>query len=116
MNRKRRGLSPARAGGSSFQERRTERLPLDESSSLRHRFAVEVKVRDLSACGFMAECDEWVEIGSTVSLDVPGIGPVQAQVRWQIGNRMGGMFLDPISLRQCEWTAVRAEASPLETC
>ena len=116
MNRKRRGLSPLREGGSSFQERRTERLPLDESAELRHRFAVEVKVRDLSTRGFMAECDEWVEIGSTVSLDIPGIGAVQAQVRWQIGSRMGGMFLDPISLRQCEWTATRAEQPPLETC
>ena len=116
MIRKRRGPSPVRAGDSSFHERRTERLPLDESSELRHRFAVEVKVRDLSTRGFMAECEELVEIGSTVSLDVPGIGPVQAQVRWQIGSRMGGMFLDPISLEQCEWTAVRAEEPSLETC
>ena len=53
----------------------------------------------------MAECAEPVRIGSYVSLDVPGIGPVQAQVRWQIGVRMGGMFLDPISLARCEWTA-----------
>jgi hypothetical protein len=29
---------------------------------------------------------------------------------------MGGMFLDPISLDLCEWTATRAEASPFETC
>jgi hypothetical protein len=115
MNRKRRGLSPQIAGGSSFQERRTERLPLDESAEMRHRFAIEVKVRDLSTRGFMAECEQWVEIGSTVALDIPGIGAVHAQVRWQIGNRMGGMFLDPISLKQCEWTAIRAEQPPLET-
>lgn len=115
MDRKRRGLSPVRTGGSSFQERRTERLPLDQSAELRHRVTVEVQVRDLSTRGFMAECDEWVEIGSTVTLDIPGIGPVQAQVRWQIGSRMGGMFLDPISLQQCEWTAIRAEPS-LEAC
>ena len=116
MNRKRRRLSPLDAGASSFQERRTERLPLDQNAELRHRFAVEVKVRDLSTRGFMAECEEWVEIGSTVSLDIPGIGAVHAQVRWQIGNKMGGMFLDPISLQQCEWTAVRAEDPRLETC
>jgi hypothetical protein len=29
-------------------------------------------------------------------------------VRWQIGARMGGMFLDPISLARCEWAAVKA--------
>ena len=71
-------------------------------------YEVEVKVRNLSPCGFMAECAEPVRIGSYVSLDVPGIGPVHAQVRWQIGARMGGMFLDPISLGRCEWTAVKA--------
>ena len=54
-------------------------------------------------------CLEPVQIGSFVSLDVPGIGAVQAQVRWQIGYRMGGMFVDPISLHRCEWTAVPAE-------
>jgi hypothetical protein len=78
---------------------------------MRHQnwYSVEVKVHDVSQCGFMAECAETVDIGSYVSLDVPGIGPVQAQVRWQIGGRMGGMFLDPISLNRCEWTAVKAE-------
>ena len=69
---------------------------------------IEVNVRDVSPCGFMAECPLPVQIGSYVSLDVPGIGPVNAQVRWQIGVQMGGMFLDPISMSQCEWTAVKA--------
>jgi hypothetical protein len=59
----------------------------------------------------MAECAEPVRIGSYVTLDVPGIGPVQAQIRWQIGIRMGGMFLDPISLARCEWTAEKAETA-----
>ena len=44
-------------------------------------------------------CRRW--IGSYVSLDIPGIGPVEAQIRWQIGFKMGGMFLDPISLGRC---------------
>lgn len=89
---------------------------MDGTTQLRHRLLVEIIVRDLSTTGFMAECAQWVEIGSTVSLEVPGIGAVDAQVRWQIGNRMGGMFLDPISLAECEWTATRTVAPPLETC
>lgn len=116
MNRKRRRPSPAVAGGSSYCPRRAERLPVDGSAELRHLYSIEVKVRDVSSRGFMAECEERVAIGSTVSLEVPGIGSVEAQVRWQIGNRMGGMFLDPISLDECEWTAVRAEGAALETC
>lgn len=94
-----------------LRPRRVGRVPIDEPASLRAQnwYNVEVKVRNLSTCGFMAECSAPVRIGSYVSLDVPGVGPVQAQVRWQIGVRMGGMFLDPISLARCEWTAVQAE-------
>ena len=35
-------------------------------------------VRDLSTAGFMAECLRPVLIGSYVSLDLPGVGPVHA--------------------------------------
>ncbi len=95
---------------SDFVHRRSERLAIASATQLRHQwYSVEIKVRDVSQSGFMAECGEAVAIGSHVSLDIPGIGPVHAQVRWQIGGRMGGMFLDPISLTECEWTAVLAE-------
>ena len=93
-----------------YRERRTLRTPVLSNAQMRHQnwYSVEVKVHDVSQCGFMAECNDHVEIGSYVALEVPGIGPVRAQVRWQIGNRMGGMFLDPISLSRCEWTAVKS--------
>lgn len=96
-----------------FRERRVERTKVSAIAQLRPaaRYSVEVRIRDVSQCGFMAECREPIAIGSTVALDVPGIGEVQAQVRWQIGGRIGGMFLDPISLDRCEWIAVRAEPS-----
>jgi len=116
MDRRRRGFGPARTNATAFQERGGERVPIEGSTELRHRYAIVIKVRDVSTRGFMAECAESVEIGSNVSLDIPGIGAVHAQVRWQIGSRMGGMFLDPISLQHCEWTAVRAETEPLDTC
>ena len=95
-----------------FKPRRAARLNIEGKSSLtpQNLYNVEVRVRDLSPAGFMAECAEPVRIGSYVSLDIPGIGPVHAQVRWQIGVKMGGMFLDPISLARCEWTAEKAEA------
>ena len=116
MDRRRRGISPPRAGGSSFHQRDAERMPVDESAALTHAYAIEVTVRDVSTRGFMAECADPVAIGSHVSLQVPGIGAVRAQVRWQIGSRMGGMFLDPISLNECAWTAVRADTSAFEAC
>ena len=96
-----------------FKPRRAARLAVAGKADLtpQNLYKVEVKVQDLSTAGFMAECAEPVRIGSYVSLDIPGIGPVNAQVRWQIGVRMGGMFLDPISLARCEWTAEKAEAA-----
>lgn len=97
-----------------FKPRRAQRMAVEESARMRSQqwYQVEVKVRNLSTCGFMAECAAPVLIGSYVSLDVPGVGPVHAQVRWQIGMKMGGMFLDPISLARCEWTAVEADPPP----
>lgn len=103
-------MSARRPPADDFVHRRAERLVVASETQLRHQwYSVEVRVCDVSQSGFMAECSEAVAIGSRVSLDVPGIGPVHAQVRWQIGGRMGGMFLDPISLTECQWTAIRAE-------
>ena len=94
-----------------YQPRRTARHDIDQPTNLQPQnlVGIEVKVRNVSSRGFMAECTEPVRIGSYVSLQVPGIGPVQAQVRWQIGAQMGGMFLDPISLARCEWRADKSE-------
>lgn len=94
-----------------FKVRRAERNQVSTRTSLRHQnwYNVEVTICDVSTSGFMAECVEPVQIGSYVSLDIPGLGPVRAQVRWQLAGRMGGLFLDPISLNQCEWQAEKTE-------
>lgn len=105
------GKPPSEAELPGFQPRRAERVAVDGGAARLDApdlYAVAVRVRNMSPAGFMAECPETVRIGSYVTLDVPGIGPVQAQIRWQIGVRMGGMFLDPISLASCEWTAEKA--------
>jgi len=99
--------SPFEEPQDGYKSRRTTRHDIDEPSNLQPQnlYDIEVNVRNVSTRGFMAECAEPVRIGSYVSLQVAGIGPVNAQVRWQIGSRMGGMFLDPISLARCEWRA-----------
>ena len=103
--------SPSEEQLEGYQPRRTTRHRIDQPANLQPQnlLEIEVNVRDVSARGFMAECHEPVRIGSYVSLQVPGIGPVHAQVRWQIGACMGGMFLDPISLARCEWRADKVE-------
>jgi hypothetical protein len=92
---------------SQFKIRKTQRKPVSGTADLRHQslYSVRVRIRDVSTEGFMAECADPVRIGSYVSLDVPGIGAVNAQVRWQLGGKIGGQFVDPISLARCEWTA-----------
>jgi hypothetical protein len=89
-----------------FKTRRTQRTRVSGTAALHHHlYTVKVRIRDVSTEGFMAECAEPIRIGSYVSLDVPGIGAVNAQVRWQLGAKMGGQFVDPISLARCDWTA-----------
>src|ERR1044072_4915829 len=97
-----------------FRPRRSARLDVGgEAVSLNpeNLYAFEIKVHNVSSAGFMAECAQPVLIGSYGTLEVPGIGQVEAQVRWQIGSQMGGMFLDPIRLACCEWTAEKAKAA-----
>jgi hypothetical protein len=97
-----------------YKPRRAQRLVVVGGSATlipQELYEVDVKVQDVSTCGFMAECDAALRIGSYVTLDIPGIGSVEAQVRWQLGARTGGMFLDPISLSRCEWTAQKACAA-----
>jgi hypothetical protein len=104
-------MKPAGGPQAFYKQRGAQRRRVDGAAQLSHAgwYKVEVTIRDVSTSGFMAECAEPVRIGSYVSLEVPGIGPVNAQVRWQLGVRMGGMFLDPISLSRCEWTATPVE-------
>lgn len=89
----------------TYRPRRVERVTVRAAGQLRQAGGepVEIMVCDLSTAGFMAECLRPVLIGSFISLDLPGIGPVNAQVRWQVGGRMGGKFLDAVSIHRCDW-------------
>lgn len=86
--------------------RRAERLPLDAETRLRPNSwsSLQIKMLDLSALGFRAQCEARVNPGGSVSLDVPGIGSVEAQVEWVRGDQFGARFFDPIELVSCHWT------------
>ena len=88
------------------RERRAARVPLDEATRLRPNdwSSLEVRMIDLSSTGFRASCEARLQKGGCVSLDVPGIGTVEAQVEWQRGDTLGARFLDPIDLEKCTWT------------
>ena len=86
--------------------RKAERLPLDAEARLRPNdwSSLQVRMLDLSASGFRAECEARVQPGGSVSLDIPGIGAVEAQVEWQRGDQFGARFYAPIEIKSCQWT------------
>jgi hypothetical protein len=86
--------------------RRAERLPVDAETRLRPNSwsSLQIRMLDLSSSGFRAQCEARVKRGSSVSLDVPGIGAVDAQVEWQRDDQFGARFFAPIELKSCQWT------------
>ena len=86
--------------------RKSERLPLDAEARLRPNSwsSLQIRMLDLSTAGFRAQCEARVQPGGSVSLDVPGIGAVEAQVEWQRGDQFGARFFAPIDLNRCQWT------------
>ena len=48
---------------------------------------------NVSDGGFMAECEEKLPIGAQIAVEIPGRGPVRAEVRWVLGWRFGAMIL-----------------------
>jgi hypothetical protein len=88
--------------------RREKRTQVDEPARLHpnHWSSLEVRVLDLSSNGFRAECEARVTIGSSVRLEVPGVGPLNAHVTWRRGDRFGAKFDEPADLSHCEWQPV----------
>jgi hypothetical protein len=86
--------------------RQAERLRVDVQARLKPNdwSSIEVGMMDLSESGFRARCDARVRPGSSVSLDIPGVGSVEAQVEWQRGEQLGARFFLPIDLSLCAWT------------
>ncbi len=87
-------------------ERRAERRPLQASTRLRPNgwSSVEIAMLDLSELGFRARCEARLRTGAGVSLDMPGLGAVEAQVEWQHGDEFGARFYTHLDLAACGWT------------
>ncbi|MDB5671772.1 MAG: hypothetical protein JWO25_2731 [Alphaproteobacteria bacterium] len=87
------------------RERKAERLSVDEAARLKPNdwSSVEIRMVDLSPLGFRASCEARIVPGSCVSLDIPGIGEVLAQVEWRRGDEFGARFVTPIILAACRW-------------
>ncbi|MFN3944055.1 MAG: PilZ domain-containing protein [Allosphingosinicella sp.] len=72
--------------------------------------SIEVELIDISAGGFKAACEARVLRGSIVTIDLPGLGPVEAQVTWHRAGRIGAKFLTPIDLTATPWRPAQGES------
>ncbi|HEY0111713.1 MAG TPA: PilZ domain-containing protein [Allosphingosinicella sp.] len=93
--------------------RRAERRRLDAQARLSPNSwsTVTVKMIDLSSGGFRAECEARVPAGSGVSIEIEGIGAVEAQVEWQRRGEIGARFLQPVELDRCLWPLQESEST-----
>ena len=92
--------------------RRSERMPVDEQARLHPNAwsSLEVRIVDLSAEGFRAECEATILRGSAIRLDLPGVGETEAQVSWRRTGEIGARFLVPIDLSRCTVRQASSEA------
>ena len=105
-------LKHAKIASAPKVARRSERIPLYEATRLRPNdwSSVEIQVLDISGLGLRAECEVRLMRTCFLSIDLPGIGPTEAEVRWQECGQFGAAFARPIDLSLCSWTPSEPEA------
>ncbi|HEX8526943.1 PilZ domain-containing protein [Allosphingosinicella sp.] len=98
-------------GGKETEIRRSDRVAVDERTRLRPNSwsSLEVRIVDMSATGFRAECDAMVTVGGPVWIGLPGLGEVEAQVSWRKRGEIGAKFVIPIDLEECSLNRVSNE-------
>ena len=91
------------SGHHSHRVRKPKRLPVALDLALRtpEGEVVAARLVNVSRRGFGLECATLVMIGSVVEVELPGPGWVRASVRWSLGGRIGGWFLQEIDADVC---------------
>lgn len=99
-------LTHAPRRGAERGLRQTDRIRLSERTRLRPNdwSSIEIQVFDISALGLRGECEVRLMRTCFLSIDIPGIGPTDAEVKWQDGDQFGAEFARPIDLSRCSWT------------
>ena len=73
---------------------------------------VEIRLRNISSMGALAECRIPVTPGMELTIDIVGVGPVRATVRWAQASRFGVQFHDAFQLRRLAPKKERREGTP----
>ena len=91
--------------------RQAERGPVEMEAGLRELGATgkDVRVHNLSTHGFMAEADEYYQVGTYVWLNLPGVGAVNARIIWRDCFRYGCEFTTPLDSGQRNAAIARDE-------
>ena len=78
--------------------KRAPRVDLSRPAVLVDSDGVEqtVTVLDVSTSGFKLKVSNVPRIGDFVTLQVDKTPPVEAQIRWAVGDEAGGVFLAPV--------------------
>ncbi|MES2098142.1 MAG: PilZ domain-containing protein [Pseudomonadota bacterium] len=74
----------------------------------------QVRVRNLSSGGLMAEFDQPVDVGTAVEVELRGVGKVAGAVAWTAAGRIGVSFnrqIEPLDARK----PVGASAAPVKS-
>ena len=100
--------------GCCDERRRHPRYALDARARLRPNdwSTVQVEMLDISTHGFRAHCEANLRIGSVVTLEVNGIGQVDARILWRHAGEIGCRFTRPITLEFCAWLRDPLGAAP----
>jgi hypothetical protein len=77
--------------------KRAPRVSLRRPAVIVHEdgFEASVMILDVSSGGFRLEVTETPRIGEFVTLQIDRGEPIEAQIRWALGNEAGGVFLTP---------------------
>lgn len=73
----------------------------------------EVRIRNLSAGGLMAEIGRVVPIGTPVEMEIRGIGAITGRVAWCAERRIGIALDEPIDPRQARVPVGGGTRTPL---
>jgi hypothetical protein len=83
--------------------KRAPRVSLSRPAMIIHEDGYEspATVIDVSSGGFRLEVTDAPRIGEFVTLRIDRGDPIEAQIRWALGNEAGGVFLTPADY--AEW-------------
>jgi EAL domain-containing protein (putative c-di-GMP-specific phosphodiesterase class I) len=97
-----------------FQFNRPPRQGLLKVASLQwNGLTVPVRVRNISTGGALLESGRSLPLDAAVQLDLPGCGPIGAEVRWCETGRVGIQFEDEFDLRRLAPGRTTGQAVPM---